>query len=536
MKKNDRQNSTRKGSAQCSRKSNRGRGGRSNNDRLDKQTIMDEDIKKSNDPNWYFTDATIMDETSKFAFNNFLGYGSGPASDIIPYAVTFRFNPAAGTPTSLLDPIELKKNGINLAALKIYTSLSSQSGKTSNYGPEDVAVLMLALGSVIEMVEWGRRALGLAFTYNQRNWNYPENIIEATGFDSSILTDLAQRRMNFNVIINLINRVSFPANVAYFAKCATMYQNIWLDSESPMAQTIIYAPNSHWVLDEQKSEKGSVLTTVKHKSVITWDEYLTMLKAQIDAILSSSTYNYIYGDVLNYAIKQNVPLIHLDLVSESYAVLPQYNVNVLNQIHNLTAFGEPYGFKLYDSETSPEADYLTTPSNDVYADASTSCVLYNPAFLAAYGGTNAFYVDSMVKDPDVATRIDMTRFAIRASGKFTKMDAQNTKSVSVYSGVALPDHYCVGFEVHTRKDDLAGVKMNVTVTDAYNWTTDSLKTYLQFVGATSAFDWFPIIYVMDSKKNTSIAMVGDVNYFTTLDADYLLPVNNLCYEGLFELR
>lgn len=412
---------------------------------------LNKDIPESNDPNWYFTDAGLMDSVSKFSFNNFLGYGKGPGSDTIPYAVTFRFNAAAGNPTDINNIADLRNNGINMAALKLYTTLSSQSGKTTNYGPEDLAILMLALGSVIESVEFGRRALGLAFTYNNRNWNYPSNIIRACGFSDSILDDLAQKRMDFNVIINSINKIVFPANIAYFAKCAQMYQNIWLDSESPMAQSIVYAPASYWKLVEDASDRGSILATQDWVDYLTWDSYLHNLKSQINAILMSSTYNYIYGDVLNYAAKNSVDLFHLDLVSEGYGVIPMYNLNVLSQIHNLQTTGVPEERALSVNASSTEA--ITTPSNDVHADAATGCILYNPAFKYRFGKESDLYVDSLVADPDVNTRIDMTRFSVRYDGKRDLYIAETSTKDTYCMGIALPDHYCVGMYVASRSTE-----------------------------------------------------------------------------------
>lgn len=486
--------------------------------------------KGNNDPNWYFSDKGLMDTVSKFAFNNFLGYGKGVGSNHIPYAMQIYLNPAAACSMDTDVDSHNRTSGINMAALKLYTTLSAQSGKTSNYGPEDLAILMLALGDLISFVEYGRRTLGLAFTYNSRNWNYPVNIIEACGFNKSVLKDLAQKRMDFNVTLNTINKISFPANIAYFYKCANLYQNIFLDSTSPMAQSYVFIPYSTWTLDEASNPAGSILKSNKVQNQVgatmTWDDYMTKLNSMVNAIMMSSTFNYIYGDVLNYAAKSNVALLHLDLVSENYAVVPVYNELVLTQIHNMNAFGEPVTDQLY--KTTAGTDALNTPANDVLGDAASGTVKYHPVFKDKAMFTQDMYIDSMNAEPDVNIRIDMTRFSLRASlinGGYKK-DA--TFAINVLTDVTLPDHYVVCFNI-LAADGSTNAFLTANSSEGGEWYA--------YVGKLAQFDWAPIIYVCgDGDIEEDFMMFGDLDYFTSIGVDYLQPVNELCYQGLFELR
>lgn len=487
--------------------------------------------KGNNDPNWYFTDPKLMESVSKFAFNNFLGFGNGVGANDIPYAMQIYMNPSAGCSMDMRTNNHNRTSGVNMAALKLYTTLSAQSGKTSNYGPEDLAILMLALGDLISFVEYGRRTLGLAFTYNSRNWNYPVNIIEACGFDESVLIDLPQKRMDFNVALNTINKIAFPANIAYFFKCTNLYQNVFLDSTSPMSQSYIYVPWSVWILDETSNPSGSVLKyTPLFSSVgatMSWDAYLQRLNSMIDAIMMSSTFNYIYGDVLNYAAKTSTPLLHLDLVSEDYAVIPVYNELALNQIHNMNSFGGPVSKVYYNDSAYTIA--TNTPGNDVIGDASTGTVRYNPVFNYKNMYIQDLYVDSLTPEPDVNIRVDMTRFAIRASEHrvcFDKGSGETT--LDLITDAALPDHYVVKFNIISAGSNRASF-------DTSN-EAEGGKWY-SFASKLSQFDWAPIVYVCSSVNyKEDFLMFGDLDYYTALNRDYLAPVNELCYQGLFELR
>lgn len=486
--------------------------------------------KGNNDPNWYFADSRLMDTVSKFAFNNFLGFGNGVGSNDIPYAMQIYINPAAACSMDMRTNSHNRTSGINMAALKLYTTLSSQSGKTSNYGPEDLAILMLALGDLLSFVEYGRRTLGLAFTYNNRNWNYPVNIIEACGFNESVLTDLPQKRMDFNVALNTINKISFPANIAYFFKCTNLYQNIFLDSTSPMAQSYVLIPASVWVLDEKSNPSGSVLKTKYLFSgtgaTISWDTYLTTLNEMIEAIMMSSTFNYIYGDVLNYAAKSATPMLHLDLVSEDYAVIPVYNELVLTQIHNMNAWGAPIGHQLFVDTGYKIA--ANTPSNDVIADANTGTVRYNPAFSAKSLYTKDLYVDALNPDPDVNVRVDMTRFTIRAEVDRNAYKNNDPTPIRVITDAALPDHYPVSFNIIS-----AGGQSDTF----YTSNSSEGGAWYKFASKITQFDWAPIVYVCgDDNYLEDFMMFGDLDYYTSIGRNYLGPVNELCYQGLFELR
>lgn len=486
----------------------------------------------NNDPNWYFADKGLMESVSKFSFNNFLGYGDGVGQNKVPYALQIYFNPAAACG---MDPVLNDSNrqaGINMASLKLFTTLSSQSGKTTNYGPEDLSILMLALGDLISFVEYGRRTLGLAFVYNNRNWNYPVNMIKACGFTSDVLNNLAQKRADFNVTLNTINKISFPSNVAYFYKCANMYQNIFLDSTSPMAQSYVYIPNSVWILDEKMSGAGSVLKSrnlwnTSSDMTMTWDNYMSILNDMVNAIMQSSTFNYIYGDVLNYAAKSNVPLLHLDIMAEDYATMPVYNELALSQIHNLTATGSPMENQFYsDVAHTVQAN---TPANNVYADAATNSVRYAPVFAYHPLQIADLYIDSLTPDPDVNVRIDMTRYAVRADSTIDLYTADSaTPKGKGINNAALPDHYVTYMRI-MHSSGYSKAFSNIMKSEGMG--------FVEPAALLSQFDWAPILYVSDeADPKSDFYMFGDLDYFTTLDRGYLAPVNDLAYQGLFELR
>lgn len=163
---------------------------------------------RHNDPNWYFTDSVLAEQASSFAFDSYMGVkslmriqgqdGNGdPANQLpgyytAPSIMAIKLNPCPGDTSTI-------QTGINMAALKMYTQLSNQNSKTTQYAPQDLTMLLLAVGEAISLVEHIRRAFGFAFTYNQRNRELPRRVLEFMGFDvDDFMSNLAQHRIDFN--------------------------------------------------------------------------------------------------------------------------------------------------------------------------------------------------------------------------------------------------------------------------------------------------------------------------------------------------
>lgn len=470
---------------------------------------------RSNDPNWYFTNSDIASQASQFSFNQFLGQ----KVDLLPEANGVHFintptvlvsylNPCPGW-TEELNPLSA---GINMQGLKLFTTLSSGNAKTTNYAPQDVTTLMLALGELISMIEVGRRAFGLAFTYNQRNRMFPTGILEALGFEpKDFLANLADYRLKFNTLITMINKIPFPANIAYFDKCAKLYRSLYLDKMEAMAQVFAYMPYSTWTFDEAYSEQGSGLKTTllwNDGNTKTFTDYYQIVETMAQAIMTSATFNYIYADVLNYVSKHNVPLLNIDYLMEGYSVMPEYNENALLQLNNSYAMREPIN----------EAPSGFTKGNDVVPNVNANCIEYRPCWEDVSPDLSLNKIVNFDTDtPSVEDRIEATRFT--AVGYQYKVD---TKYRSAH--VALPDHYVVYFRIC--KDEWSA---NAKFGSSLFFRDGGV------IADMNKFNKAPFIYLMNDQLQC-VNVSGDLNSFTTVDLAYLQRVNDLIFTALFELR
>lgn len=471
---------------------------------------------RSNDPNWYFTNADIANQASQFSFNQFLGQrvdllpeANGVHRLITPTVMVAYLNPCPGW-VEELNPLSA---GINMQGLKLFTTLSSRNAKTTNYAPQDVTTLMLAMGELISLIEVGRRAFGLAFTYNQRNRMFPQEVLKAMGFEpKDFLTNLADYRLKFNSLITMINKIPFPSNIAYFDKCAKLYKSVYLDRMQAMAQVFAYMPCTTWKFDEAYSEQGSGLRTVNawnNGLPKTFTDYYQLVEELAHAIMTSATFNYIYADVLNYVSKFNIPLLNIEYLMEGYSVVPEYNENALLQFNN--------GFAIREPLKAPSSGY--TAGNDVVPNVELNCIEYRPCWESTVPDLSLNKIINFSSDvPTIEDRIEATRFT--AVGYQFKAD----DSVYRSAHVALPDHYITYYRYCTESWD--------------SFTSTSSTIDLQHVNVVAdltKFNKAPYIYIFDATIHcTNVS--GDTDSFTTVDLMYLQRVNDLTFMALFELR
>lgn len=523
-----------KRSRKYSGKSNRsGKGRYSNKGEVKEEMEVKDSYPLKNDPNWYFDDATLADMVSSFSFNQFIGAQGGFINDSAydQYALEnfmrIALNPCPGWADQ-----SAGFSGINQVGMKLYTMLSSGNSKNTVYAPQDVTTLLLALGEVLSVSEAARRALGLAFTYNKRNWTYAKDIIHLLGFDADdLLKNLAQYRIWFNTVVNQINKIAFPADIKYFEKCVMLYSGLYLDSESPMAQTFAFVPFSTWDIDETSYPQGTILKTIalfdSDTRTYLMSQYLQILETKINLILSSATFNYIYADVLRLYGESG--LYTIPYVTEEYFVTPEYNPMMLLQLNNMTPIGRP-------SAAALDLTRGVTPNNDVYPDVNNNRLLYMPQFAEAFAANPDVWKEPIplnfphsMGNPDVTQRIESTRFVARL---LCEVDSTG----NLITGAALPDHYVVAFWTFKSNGTVAAGIASPYI--FYDDTQASVpKSILDATDALTKFDRAPRLYCCKNVAPYSVTnIVGDIDYYTDIDYVYLNRVNQLAFLGLFSIR
>lgn len=490
-------------------------------------------------PNWYFTDRALADQASQFSFTSFIGNGELVDNAKMPSIMVIPLNPAIGANVASTNSTA----AVNMVARKIYSMLATKSGRTTNYAPQDVMSLLLSLGEILSIVNHMKRYFGLTFTYNVRNRDFPKAMIKALGIDpDDFFTNLSVYRVKFNTLINTINKIPFPVNIAWFDKCSALYETVYKDQNSDLAGMYAFVPATSWLLDEAALDTGTKLSTInmyldKNTGMMvsnkTFNDYLTSLQIMINNLLNSTTLNYIYADVLNSLSGDQ--LLHVDIIDELYSVAPQFDPEVLLHIHNMNILGMPTCAEYVSTPGQAEQ----TPLNDVYPGVDTNSLIYNPVLF--WAADNVQDLESLFRmdivdfpdgTPDITQRIESTRFALRTRGDYVQGKDANGTTGYYLIPASIPDHYPVSMIIFVNGVSEQYYK-TVYATAGGILTTVPLNTQVEHMGK---FDWSPLFYLINRTDNEIRSVFGDLNYWTKLDYDYINRINELSYQALFEIR
>lgn len=480
-----------------------------------------------NDPNYYFTDETLKQQIATFSFNQFTGVPFKMATDNQNKAITktnstimsIWLNPSAGFTTGVG-----VQNSVNLAALSLYTKLSANNAKTSNYAPQDLTTLVLGVGQLIAIAGHCARAFGLARLFNYRNRAYPKTITKAVGIDyDDLINNFADYRNRYNLLMVTASQIPIPANIPYFAKCSEIYSHVYLDMEgSSMAQTYAFCPKSTWLFNEA-AEGGTSLDVIELQNwetsePKTMNTLLGDLQNMIGALLNSTTLNAIYSDILRVADKEGMSLYSFTTLPDDYTVMPVYNSEIRKWINNLVIMGYPTG-------TPTDANH--TPGNRVLPDPDNNGIKYRPQFKLPMSNAIEPVLNFDTGNATVDDIIDATRLTTAYTMLIHNQAAYTDEC-------ALPDYYVTRINIY-EGDRIAGKLSSVGLkfADAANEVVqlDAMST----IAAYSNFDWSPTLYLID-KNNSLYDVVQDFNYFTTVDYDYLQRLQESCFFGLLSIR
>lgn len=390
-----------------------------------------------NDPDWYIYDPVMFEGV--ISMPTFEIKGESPITALIndqdgehvslteatyrfPNVLAYNMNPSPGWSPNADSPI-------NLQGRKMYAQLSASNAKNSNYGPEDTTICILALGQIIAMIEHLRRAYGTVNYFNFFNRSVPGALISAMHLDYDVMrTKLADVRAKINTLISRVDTIQFPADLAYFKQCDYIYKNIFVDRDDKMPTYHFMNPDSTWILREDLSEEGSVLETETLHDLTGIDDLIQRVDDMITAVLTSSTFNYIFADVVNL-INRNVyssNTISIEPVAIDYTITPLYSEQFNWQIMNMHILGRPL---------SDVADGYTK-SNNVYAITDSLSIKYKPEFAV---DTSVGTAPIPVRIPDI--NISHNEF-VECLAYFCPYTVTKRGDVICAKDVALATYYC----------------------------------------------------------------------------------------------
>jgi hypothetical protein len=496
-----------------------------------------------NDSSFYYLDPTLRDQIMNFSMNSFNGlkerwdnieatswsnaqhYEFVNTNMIAIYvmpSVTPPLNPTAPT------------DGINLVGVRNYTILSANNAKTTNYQPQDVTMLMLALKALLETISNMTRAFGLLYLFNQRNRQWPEKFYELMYIDSDdFRKNAAAYRIRFNTIITAAQKIPFFSNFGAFAKAARMYSTVYVDSDSPMAQSYFFVPESTWLFDEAYDSNGSGLHTwMKYTSVQLFSQMLDDLQTMVDNLLTSTTLNYIYSDVLRLLNDGKGTPMTFALVPDMYQVQFAIDKELESYIQGMRFWGRPN-----DTTSAGFSDY-----NDVRCSVTSNSIDYDPRwaypdsnFIANYANAYSHgYINFDTVNPSAEDKVNVTRLAGRSTW------VHNPLSNKVESNhIAIGDYYVVQLKVVNVTDPGLGETPLLINGSVYAADVNNYAWAIKLATAWGKLRFqpkFTIVNNLGSNTLTSIAETGEFNYYTDLDYEFMRRMYDAEMIGEFSLR
>lgn len=330
--------STQKAASKKRRRSNNSRRGTQSKTR---EAEVKRDGSSSNDPSWYGKNPELLKDAASINTSNISG--DPILIDTTPQIIyTDRALATPGICALEIRPsighTQGSSKAVNMAAKNIYSFVRHANSGAANYDAPDLMMAILAADQVFSMLAHAIRVYGTAMVYNQKDRYTPEALINAMGFDfTDVMNNLANYRYRINQLIAQASVIWVPSNMPVVARHFWMYSNIYRDSEDDKAQYYLMVPASTWKFEPAQSTSGSSLSPIEfdYTNPRTFGSFLNTIQEMLKPIVEDEDMGIMFGDLLKAYGKDN--LFSLNMIEDSYTVLPVYNREVLSQIHNSTS-------------------------------------------------------------------------------------------------------------------------------------------------------------------------------------------------------
>lgn len=484
-----------------------------------------ENIKhKFNDVSWYTKNSQMLVDAASYSYNAALGTplpwqlmvtGSGldytpvvnsSAGNLaVPGLCVLKVLPTIGISTDAASPA-------NVAAQNIYSFVRYMNSGAKNYDQADLMIYLLAMDSIYACWNWLKRVYGYLRTYSQFNKYMPLAYLQADTNATNVsgvtlYQNLADFRLYLNQAAAKISAFCVPAVMPLFIRHSWMFSNIYKDSDSLKAQQYIFSPEAFYQYNETGSEFGGQLVPKPISTNLTsFSGMCKYLDALIDAIAYSEDIGVMSGDILKAYGESK--LFKLTAVDADYEVLPVYNEEVLNQIHNSTIvpIKQP-------SANAYDASYTITQ------DPNTGYLKWDPKLNALAYSRAEVMINMPWDNVTPANTMVGTRLTAMVTG----------------SGSNYMIDSC-GSEIVTRRIILVlranGSYQSMNFDTDY-WAIDAVSDSATIWSSVrpmlllSQFDWHPLVPIivmggtLASPKNSVAGILGDVNNYTMMDEDDL---------------
>nr|AVX53307.1 putative capsid [Marmot picobirnavirus] len=494
----------------------------SNSNKQFEEDFGTKETSASNKIEWYARNQELLRSAASLPFSQTLGQRvyvpDTGGSFVVPGVLSIAWIPALGITgmndngTPLYGSFPPSVDALNQAANSVYSFVVHANSRNTSYDAPDLLMVILAGGNVFSAIAMGIRVFGLMHRYDQQNLYTPRALVEACGFDfEDLQANLSKMWFDINNLVAMSSQIWIPNEFPLFERWFWMNTNVYADAESAKSQFYLFAQRRFYQFSETSSSQGTALTPIEWDvsgtTSHTWDQYVSMVRTMIDALLGSQDRGIMFGDILKaygpdkiYALSE-VPI--------NYTTPVVFDREVLTQIENAQGVDLPLASDL-GFQQNVEKGVILHRVTPLEASASLQISRVLPS-----AGVLNFH-SKEVPTPE------MVMVA-------TRMKAMQDPSRNY--GFGVPS--VVGSELLTRMNiwvsDPQGKPKSVAFTSARGDTTTINEDWFKY---WLAFDWAPWLYpvaVSGTAGNSSITYrmpLGEWDQYTVVAAHDLAEMHN----------
>lgn len=464
------------------------------------QSRYDSDSSKStaNDISWWNHNPELTESAGRLSFNNPLGVSfefNGQQVNPTPGVATIHFAP-------LIGKAEIKSDPVNVAANNIYTWVRHMNSGARNYEAPDYMMYLLSMDSLYMYHAMMCRIYGTLNLYSITNRYIPEALLFAQGVSyDEMKSQMSDFLFYINQFALRVGSFAVPDSFDYYKRHRFLVSHIYQDANNDKAQFYVYVPDYFYKYSPKTSTTGTQLVPVawpqqgSSPSGTFLQRIINMGNELLTAALYDEDFGTMAGDTLKAFGRES--LIKLPTLEADYATIPDYNVEVLGQIHNTVFQGQ-----------------LNSASATI--SQSNGIITYKPGintFTNGRANQKNWILNSYDNTPGSDQVMEFTR-----GMSLTRYTPDGTTKILLDS---------FGTEVFTYAS-LIQLQNGEPVT-SYVLNSSLAPTVSDALMATTQFDWFPLLYfgTVDEEPTaqggsfTLTNVVGDLRNWTVISKSVL---------------
>lgn len=424
----------------------------------------------------------------------------------------------------------------NLAAQKIFGEMRRTINVPTTYEAGDVFMYIQAVQSLAELIEHVKRVIRLANTYKTHNFMYPKALLSALKFDVDEVIDNGPRyREAVNKALMAMKYVAVPTVYESHAIRCTLNSSVFIDEESPKAQSILFTPDGfwRWNVAAGSSTNPSDLSYVQWAprniqtgmfSVVDVEYTLSSL---LDAMLTDSDAQRIHGDILK-CFGDGITLGG-DVITESEYIEPVFAPYILYMLHNATIFHRRGTTAPTISWTIPTGSTSPSIEQHYYVDSAKTY-------------SDMDILDMPIPEPDDDMVIDMMRWKAWSNCSMSDL-AGTTAKYKANCEVGSATEQFFPLEILCGMEAIQyNVQSNIVTTSLLPTVCKSSVDGLEHISYSSVLRIRPVYYIKTNTASSGSAtfvithVIGDRGYCTIIDRDYALRLFVIAAELNYNLQ